>query len=279
MTRYLAAVSGGVDSVVLLDTLAQSTSNEVIVAHFDHGIRPESKYDAQFVERLAARYGIACVSGRAELGTQASEATARRYRYTFLKKMAAQHQAQIVTAHHQDDLIETIAINFVRGTGWRGLAVFGDRAIYRPLVMMTKREIYDYAIQHKLEWVEDATNRDDRYLRNRLRRVLVGRVSTMQKRRLVKIWQSQSALASEIGAASQALIASAKGEYSRYFFTMVDEMIALELLRTLTAGRATRPQLARGLIAIKTTLPGKTVTLSKGVHLMFTKRTFVVETL
>lgn len=75
-----------------------------------------------------------------------------------------------MTAHHADDVVETIAINLLRGTGWRGLAVFGADDVYRPMTVWFKHEIIEYAKKHQLEWREDSTNASDAYLRNRVRK-------------------------------------------------------------------------------------------------------------
>ena len=103
--KRVVAVSGGVDSVVLLDMLADEGVN-IVVAHFDHGIRPDSAADAWFVKALAARYGVEYIGKREELGADASEELARERRYAFLHEVAQKHHAKLVTAHHLDDLIE-----------------------------------------------------------------------------------------------------------------------------------------------------------------------------
>ena len=136
--RYVVAVSGGVDSVVLLDMVAQEVAPQrLIVAHFDHGIRPESADDAAFVKSLAKQYGLTFETKREELGANASEELAREHRYAFLRDVAKRYSATIMTAHHADDIIETIAINMTRGTGWRGLAVLDSPGIERPLLDKT----------------------------------------------------------------------------------------------------------------------------------------------
>ena len=89
MKTYIVAVSGGVDSVVLLDMLAKKGEHELVVAHFDHGIRPESDADARFVWALAQCYGLPCEVRREELGAGASEELARARRYAFLRDIAA----------------------------------------------------------------------------------------------------------------------------------------------------------------------------------------------
>src|SRR5690606_15740277 len=121
--------SGGVDSVVLLDILARSDRYDLTVAHFDHGMRPDSAADARFVEGLAAQYGLDFIGKREELGVQASEDRARSARYDFLFAEAKKRSAVVATAHHLDDVVESIAINIVRGTGWRGVAVLARAGV------------------------------------------------------------------------------------------------------------------------------------------------------
>jgi tRNA(Ile)-lysidine synthase len=272
--KYVVAVSGGVDSVVLLDMLARSGEHELIVAHFDHGIRQESADDAGFAALLAEKYGLSFESVRVELGAKASEDTARQARYNFLRRMAAKHEAVLVTAHHQDDAVETIAINLVRGTGWRGLAAMNDKTIHRPLVNHSKQQLYQYAVNNGLEWVEDVTNTTDAYLRNRLRKRL-NRLSADTKSELISLWGEQSRLASEIDAEAAKLATT-----SRYKLTMIDEACALELLRATLAGQSLsldRPRRRRLLHAIKTARPGSTFEPGSHVTVRFTMREFIVK--
>jgi tRNA(Ile)-lysidine synthase len=278
--RYLVAVSGGVDSVVLLDQLVKAGEHELIVAHFDHGIRDDSAADARFVEALAARYHLPFESIREELGEKASEERARQRRYHFLREMAKKHHATIVTAHHGDDVIETIAINLRRGTGWRGLAVLQAQDIIRPLLTMTKQELLAYALDQRLEWVEDSTNTSEAYLRNRLRRRLMVQLPPKDRRKLQDLWQQQLVLRKQIDEQVYQLISD--GEHSRYLLTHADESSAAELLRAavleVAGASPTRPQLQRALIAIKTARPHTTYEIGGGVRLRFTPRTFIVET-
>ena len=271
--KYIVAVSGGVDSVVLLDMLIRSSEHEIIVAHFDHGIRPDSAADARFVAGLADRYNLKYEIAREELGENASEAMAREHRYKFLRSIAISHGARLVTAHHQDDLIETIAINLLRGTGWRGLAVLGNREIERPLLDMTKEQIYEYALSRGLEWVEDETNQSDKYLRNRVRRQ-IGGIKKSLASELVTLWSAQQSLVAEIDEQTGKLPLS-----SRYFFTMIDDSVAIELLRALLLQNnlsLTRPQRARLLHAIKTAKLGDRFEAGQGVRIQFTLREFIV---
>ena len=306
--KYLVAVSGGIDSVVLLDMLVRSkyvegtsvthepqrerllefTSKnpaeghapppEIIVAHFDHGIRPDSADDARFVEGLAKRYGLPFVMKREDLGLNTSEEVARKRRYAFLRSTAKKENAIIVTAHHQDDLVETIAINISRGTGWRGLAVFGSADIRRPLLKYTKQQIRMYARTHALEWVEDSTNMTDKYLRNRLRAVLHSRLSNSRRNELIELWRRQTILRQQIDD-EVGLWLNETGEYQRYPLIMAERPVALELLRGMIEAKTklspTRPQLERALIAVKTARPGAVHDVGSGAILRFTASTFI----
>lgn len=278
----LVAVSGGVDSVVLLHMLVRAEKYSITVAHFDHGIRSESQADARFVEGLAQQYDLPFVSRREKLGPDASEERARKARYDFLFHEASRLQAVVVTAHHLDDLVETIAINMIRGTGWRGLAVLDRVGMVRPLLKHTKQEIREYALTHRLEWVEDATNAKDIYLRNRVRSAIAKTdILIATKLQLRNLRDMQCNIRRRVDAESELLLPSSP--YSRYFFSTIDTPVAYELLRAVVAAKTgigpTRPQLDRALIAIKTARPQTEHDIGAGVRLVFAARTFVVETL
>lgn len=273
------AVSGGVDSVVLLDMVAQEVAPQrLIVAHFDHGIRSESADDAAFVKNLAKQYGLVFETKREELGANTSEELAREHRYAFLRDVAKRYGATtIMTAHHADDIIETIAINMSRGTGWRGLAVLDSLGIERPLLDKTKAELIEYAKENLLEWREDATNTDTTYLRNDFRQKLVG--FDDESKELLRLYRKrQVALKKQIDNEIQGLI---RAPYSRYLLTNVPDVAALELLRGIliveTGKGATRPQLERMLLAIKTYRAGQTFDVDKAHVLRLSRSDFVVE--
>ncbi|CAN5394631.1 hypothetical protein BH10PAT4_BH10PAT4_4430 [soil metagenome] len=272
--KYVVAVSGGVDSVVLLDYMAGHSEYELIVAHFDHGIRDDSHQDAIFVRSLAEKYGIPFESKREELGKQASEELARNRRYAFLRSVAKKYDGLIATAHHADDAVETIAINLMRGTGWRGLAVL-DSDIIRPLLDMGKQDILDYALAHNLSWHEDSTNASDAYLRNRIRRK-TAQLSADDKQQLLGLRAHQIGLKNDIEREVRGLTGE-KPTYSRYMLTHCDPKTAMECLRVITRGTLTRPQLTRALLAIKTNMPGTKFEAGRGVLFRFTSRNFEVE--
>lgn len=269
--NYVLAVSGGIDSVVLLDMVARdsyfrklhfdgaSWPEDFIVAHFDHGIRPESGEDASFVEQLCTNYGVAFVAGSAKLGVNASESVARERRYTFLRSIAK--DGTIVTAHHQDDVLETIVINLLRGTGWRGLAPMTS-AIVRPLLDKTKAEIVAYAIDHNLTWHDDETNFSAHYFRNRVRDRLLAIVPT-DRHRLMRLYTQQKQLRNEIETEitmignNVAMFTGRTVSISRYYLIMIPEDVAVELLHKAVDGRLTRPQLGRLLLFAKVARPGR----------------------
>lgn len=271
--NYIVAVSGGVDSVVLLAMMVKyRETNRIIIAHFDHGIRDESAADARFVEGLAKYYRLPFESRREELGARASEALAREQRYAFLKELAKKYDAKIVTAHHQDDLVETIAINLQRGTGWRGLSVFTSNDVIRPLIMKRKSELYKYALENELEWIEDETNQKDTYLRNRLRKK-IHMLDEKAITSLVNLRTQQVYLRSQIAHESKKYLA----QQSRYFFITVPQAVALELLRFQTDSLLTRPQLYEVLHGIKTARSGARLSVGAGFVVQFTKTDFTFE--
>ena len=186
--KYVVAVSGGVDSVVLLHLLLEQPGVELVVAHFEHGIREDSDDDRLMVQRLAYRHALPFVFVHGNLGAGASEATARAARYAFLHGAREAHQADaVITAHHQDDVVETALLNMVRGTGSRGLtSLRSTEVILRPLLHVPKQELRDYAETYGLHWHEDSTNQDDRYLRNYMRRHVVPRLAPVKRRKLLR---------------------------------------------------------------------------------------------
>lgn len=274
--NYILAVSGGIDSVVLLHYMVQR-GGRFVVAHFDHGMRPESSADARFVAALAAHYGLPFVSRREELAGQ-GEAAARRRRYRFLHEVAQEYNGRIVTAHHRDDAVETIALNIQRGTRWRGVAGMSDPRLERPLSAWSKRAVYEYAAAQRLEWVEDATNQSPCYTRNRLRRRLGQCGNELLASKLYELWQKQRRLRAAIEQEGRALLPQLD---SRYFVIMAPESAAQELLyqRVLevTGVSLLSSQLAALLIAIKTGRPGTVWQPAGGVRVKLSRKNVTIE--
>lgn len=184
---YVVAVSGGVDSMALLHALSQRPGLKLIVAHFDHGIREDSAQDRKLVENTAKQLKLPFVYHQGNLGPGASEATARTARYDFLHGVKNASKAHsVITAHHQDDLLETALLNMLRGTGRRGLtSLKSTDGIIRPLLKYPKDHIKDYAQRYSLAWREDSTNSDIRYRRNYVRHKLLSQLTSGQRAQFI----------------------------------------------------------------------------------------------
>ncbi len=145
--RALVAVSGGPDSVALLDLLHRTLDLhqlDLVVAHFDHGIHPASARVAEAVRALAASYRLAYEEGRGELGAAAGETLARASRYAWLETTRARLGAALVlTAHHADDQVETVLMRALRGSGPAGLAGMAVRrgTLVRPLLPFRREAV------------------------------------------------------------------------------------------------------------------------------------------
>jgi tRNA(Ile)-lysidine synthase len=267
---YIVAVSGGVDSIVLLDLLCKQTDLKLIVAHFDHGIRSDSATDSQFVNKLADKYNLPFELGSAKLGKDASEEQARNARYSFLHEIKDKYNArQIITAHHSDDIVETIIINLTRGTGWRGISSLrSTEHVLRPLLDFTKADILAYAKDNNIEWVEDSTNQDLKYLRNEIRHKIVTKMNADKRAEFLHLYQSQMALADQIDAHTSELSSD-----KRHDFIMWPESVSIEVLRSQL--KLTRPQARRALTAIKTAKPGTKFEIDGDKSLEFTHKNIV----
>lgn len=241
---------------------------DFIVAHYDHGIRGKvSAEDAEFVRQQCRNYGVAVRCGYGKLAAATGEAVARQYRYDFFRRVAEaiarDDPVYLVTAHHQDDLLETIALNIVRGTCWRGLAPMNQPRVLRPLLDIAKAELVSYAIEHGLAWREDQTNDSPRYLRNRLRALLASR-SPADKAKLIRLYERQKHLRRQIERelehyCARHIARDKQGQLvlRRYDLIMLPADVAIEILRRLTKGRLTRPQLGQLLLFIKVGKPSK----------------------
>lgn len=255
---------------------------DVVVAHFDHGMRPSSKDDAAFVEKMAKKYGFPFILGKSRLGENASEAQARDMRYRFLESVADSVDGVIYTAHHANDVAESVAINLIRGTGWRGLAPFSRENVYRPFIYeyhnpMSKYDIYRFAAEREIVFRQDPTNNEPKYLRNRIREKVYDELYAPELGGILDLYMFQRYLRQEIDL-TVAMLLPEDGRFQRSWFKKLDDGVALEILRggLLRAGiSATRPQILDFLHAIRTYAPGKSFNLPLG-HLVVLHKTYFV---
>lgn len=194
----LLAVSGGPDSLALLDLMATLPGRrvELCVVHVDHGIHPESARVASRVAELArSRYGLETVTGRLDLGPGAGETTARAARYEFLREIQHERGGRwLVTAHHADDQAETVLLRLLKGSAPAGLAGIperGPRGLVRPLLSFTRDELAAHVAALGLSPFMDPANADERHdrswLRERVLPVLAARLGDRARASLVQV--------------------------------------------------------------------------------------------
>jgi len=201
----LLAVSGGPDSVVMLDFFAKHARSRGIrlcVAHLNHCLRgKEADADENFVKKLGLDYGLETVTGKINVPALAkklklsAEHAAREARYNFLLKTAVQKNCSLVaTAHHCDDHAETVLLNLLRGTEPKGLlgipvkrilgANKGRKNIFviRPMLAVSRKEIMEYVRINRLAFRQDKSNEDEKHTRNWLRKTFLPLIERKQPR-------------------------------------------------------------------------------------------------
>ncbi len=192
--RIIVAVSGGPDSICLLDILhrlREEMGIEIVVAHFDHGLRPqEDEIETRFVHDLALSMGLSFESEKgylaAETGGTSIEEMARDTRYAFLEDLSNRLGAQkIAVGHTLNDQAETVIMRLLRGSGPSGLAGIPpvrDKRIIRPLIEISRQEILSYLKDVGLSYMTDSSNLQRAFLRNRIRLDLMPRLLDYQPR-------------------------------------------------------------------------------------------------
>src|SRR5688500_18814033 len=175
----LVAVSGGTDSVALLDLLARTADDHrqaLVVAHVDHGIHADRGGVVEEVQILAAEYQLPVYVGRLELGPTMGETRARAERYAWLEALRARLGAGIIfTAHHADDQVETVLMRVLAGSGPAGLAGMASVRGYlvRPLLGFRRAELLHHVEHARLTAWLDPANSDPRHLRAWIRTELL----------------------------------------------------------------------------------------------------------
>jgi tRNA(Ile)-lysidine synthase len=238
------ALSGGMDSVVLLHLLRRHP--RVSAIHVHHGLSSNADAWARFCRSLCRRWSIPLKVARVKVSRKAKglEAAAREARYDAFRSLDVD---VIALAHHLDDQAETVLMNLLRGAGIRGaagmrpLARFGDKTLARPLLGISRRDIERYARDHRLEWVEDESNADEAFTRNFLRRRLGPLIATRFPQ-----WQRALARAARHFAERDANARQALRQYlDDRNLGAPSEAKLVEMLKQLTAGGA-RTRLEHG---------------------------------
>jgi tRNA(Ile)-lysidine synthase TilS/MesJ len=235
---------------------------------------------------LAANHGLPFVYAEGRLGQRISEAAAREARYTFLRKVRAAAGADaIITAHHEDDLLETAILNLLRGTGRKGLSSLQNTAdIRRPLLDTSKRTIHIYAKANGLKWHEDSTNADTSYLRNYIRHRLLPRFDEPFRTKLRHIISNAAGHNAEIDRllTNQLHMQPAGNELDRHWLIMLPHAVAREVLAAWLRARGIRDfdkkALERIVVAAKTFAPGKQIDVNAR-HVINVEKTRLVITL
>lgn len=200
--RVLVAVSGGVDSVSLLHILGDPRFGlRRVAAYVHHGLRPEADQEARWIGQLAEAEGIAYhilpvdVRERARQRGESIQMAARAERYRALKQLAEQCKVnRIALGHHANDQAETLLIRLLTGTGIEGLGGMAPvSGVYiRPFLHCLRAEIENYATAHGLTWMEDRSNRDPHYLRNKIRIEILPQFETIQPQVVAHLSQLSS---------------------------------------------------------------------------------------
>ena len=179
-STVVVAVSTGVDSMVLFHLIKDITKN-VIVAHVNHNQREQSIKEQEFISKLCDNLNIKCYIKELYFEThQNFQSNAREKRYDFFKEIMEKENAEyLLTAHHANDDLETIMMRLIKSTSLKGYAgidyitSWNNKYIYRPLLKVTKEEIYAFAKDNNITYFEDISNSENDYLRNRIRHNII----------------------------------------------------------------------------------------------------------
>jgi tRNA(Ile)-lysidine synthase len=265
--RVLAAVSGGPDSVALLHLLARFSSElrlSLGVAHFDHGLRAESREDAAFVAELAGRLSLPCHLGRGEVRDLARrekislQMAGRRLRLTFFRDICrTKGYSKLALGHTADDQIELFWLRLFRGaalTGLKGMEAATAAGLLRPLLAVGKDVLLAWLAQESLAFRTDSSNLSRAYLRNRVRLDLLPQmIRDYQPRLKQTVWRTMALLREE----DQSLAREAARAWAATGREVAPGLVALRLPRLLALDRGQQKRLlqtAAGQIAAHLTL-------------------------
>lgn len=213
--RIAVALSGGLDSVVLLDTVYKAASQgrdaaqEIWVFHIHHGLQKAADQWLVFCEKLAKEYQVHFDFRLLHFQNQAAgniEARARAGRYEALTELCVEHGIEdLLLAHHQNDQAETVLLQLLRGSGVAGLSAMPQERIstmngysislWRPLLDQSKVDLQAYAKLHKLKWIEDPSNQSTVFRRNAIRKQIIPRLEKIQPEAVANLARSAELLA------------------------------------------------------------------------------------
>ena len=273
----MVAVSGGVDSMALLHLLHGRPGVELVVAHFEHGVREDSDEDRKLVQKVAEGYRLPFVFKHGNLGAAVSEEKARHARYQFLHETKQQMKARaIITAHHQDDVIETAILNLIRGTGRKGLTSLSSHDdLLRPLLNVPKLDIIGHAKTHNLQWREDSTNESTNYLRNYIRQNGVPRLGAEGKKSLLKILRQTEELNAQIDEEITQMFDLDSDQLDRKLFILLPHAVSKEVMASWLRAHELRnfdqKTLERLVVAAKTFAPNQKANIISGKFLSVQK--------
>lgn len=279
------ALSGGLDSVALLDLLASLQGPwgwRLSAAHFDHRMREESGEEAEWVRALCTKASLPVVVGRAPVAPD-SEAEARELRYRFLYRARSELRSDwLATAHQADDQAETVLFRLLRGSGLPGLAGIPARRAphtVRPLLPFWRAELEAYVRARSLSYLTDPTNRDARITRNWIRHQLIPAIETSEvpdlRRQLVRLSDLARRAGGVVGqmterAADELVLEAAENRIvvARTRFLAYDTNVRAHLLRALVARVGPQPGRVGTRVAlefINTCSSGRSLDLAGGV--------------
>jgi len=210
--RIAVALSGGLDSVVLLDTVCKAQAkdqSQIFAFHIHHGLQKQADEWLIFCEKLAKKYKIHFdfrllhLTGNSEEGN--IEARARAGRYEALTELCIEYGIKdLLLAHHQNDQAETVLLQLLRGAGVAGTAGMpavreingkeGKVTLGRPLLNHSRKELEAYAKAHKLRWIEDPSNQDSKYRRNAIRKSILPALEKIQPEAIANLARSAGLL-------------------------------------------------------------------------------------
>ena len=267
--------------MVLLDLMsrnAMSKKYDLVVAHFDHGLRDESDQDCEFVRRMSKSYGLLFVTTRAIL-SDSSEQTSRSERHAWLSRICTEQKANaVITAHHADDLIETSLLNLARGSLHRGLAPMQGGRIPRPLLGVSRNELRQYARGHNIEWREDPTNQNTDNPRNFLRHVLLAHADDPWRTSYLELISQTANLNQEILRGTHELVKDFRKNESEYLFPRnfikslslleLEEVLAYIILKLDPDAELDKRILSEISLFLKTSKPHRVRPIRKGLEVV-----------